>query len=165
MRRTARIGVIVVFVVAMVLCSAKIFADDYELYGEGYDTATIEIIYHQPSTYTILIPATIDFSDGASYTFTAASLNICDNQAVVVNAVGLGTGNKISLSSGNKVITKEFMHSDSSFSVNENCAAVFTGDDLNSQISFWLNDDPESFAKAGLYTGTIEFEISVVDRG
>jgi hypothetical protein len=141
-------------------------AEDYELYGAGYDSAQIEITYTEPSTYVVLIPASIDMSDGASYTFTAQSLNLSDGQMLVINATNLDDQNRMTLTSGNNTTKKVFVRSDTGLSVDQNCAAVFYGDSLVSEISFWLNtDESSSVPKAGRYAGILNFEISIVDRG
>ena len=111
-------------------------------------------------------PASIDMSDGASYTFTAQSLNLSDGQMLVINATNLDDQNRMTLTSGNNTTKKVFVRSDTGLSVDQNCAAVFYGDSLVSEISFWLNADESSSApKAGQYAGVLNFEISIVDRG
>lgn len=163
-----RISIIIIAVAAvltvMVLLSGAVLAD-FEI--SNYDSQVdVEVSSMEPSSYIINIPAHLDISDGASYTFTASYINITEDEMVVVNASNLDAQNCLQLTNGTKTIKKRFVRSDVGYGVDQNCAAVFDGNGTTSLVRFYFeNPENEAIPKAGYYTGTISFDVFVTGRG
>lgn len=166
------LSLILCFCIAISICTFMptiAYAEDSYISG---GTGSSTITYTQPSEYSILIPETID-SDAGQYVFWAGTLNIADNEQVYVtiaNTIGSG---RIEFTHENGVnkLTKEIIvePSDSSYNIDfstlpEHCVGYFYGDNTMSKIRFGLSEQSYDceYAKAGNYTATVNFEVSLI---
>lgn len=125
-----------------------------ELWEDG-QSASSTVTYYVDSSYSIYIPETIDLGEG--YTFQASYLNITDNQQVNVSITNLTSAGYLEMTndSGNQIYMQLNGIGD------YNRVATFTSDSTTSPITIYGQVSENSYAKAGTYTGTAEFSVSL----
>lgn len=142
-----------VLALTMVLgLNTTVFAS--ELWEDG-QSASSTVTYYVDSSYSIYIPETIDLGEG--YTFQASYLNITDNQQVNVSITNLTSAGYLEMTSdsGNQIYMQLNGIGD------YNRVATFTSDSTTSPITIYGQVAENSYAKAGTYTGTAEFSVSL----
>lgn len=138
--------------VAVMLFSVSIIAHAEE--HEWMDgTAQVTMTYSVDSTYCLWIPETIDVNTG--YTFTAEMLNIRETEQLTVRISNLNNGCLTFTNESGKDIQVQFNNGD--------VAAIFT-DSLTSDITLFGQLSENSNMKAGDYTATAEFTMSLEAR-
>ena len=153
------------------LIPIQAYADDSYV-ENGIGTSTIT--YRQRSEYSILIPETID-ADVGSYLFQAGMLNISDNERIYVTVANTTPDGRIEFlhENGENTLTKDIVLEESNPSVYpvdfsalpEHCVGLFAGNDPASKVMFGLSELSFGcdYAKAGNYTATVNFEVSLVN--
>lgn len=132
--------------------STSVLAADSNLIYEG-QTAESTLECYVDSSYSVVIPEKIYIADG--YTFTADFLNITENQQVNLRITNLNESNMLPMTNES---------GDTAYlSLNglgtNNRVAQFTRDNLTSSIT--INGFIDPMSRAGVYTGTAVFEISL----
>lgn len=132
--------------------STTAFASDLSEMG---GTATSTINYIVDSSYCVNIPETIDAN--TDYTFTASSMNILSNQQVKVNCYTIYENQYIEMQNADGDtfnLTFNGMQ-------DECCVGQFLKDNLTSTFSVRGVPVEGTNPKAGTYSGTAEFVLSL----
>lgn len=162
---------IITFILALLALSLLPVSTAYAdvNYVNNGGTASSTLTYHEQSTYTIIVPETIDaVSD--NYTFAASDINITDNEHIVIRLTNSDQNSNIVFTheNGENTIHKRIFSNASSelLDLHPNCVGYFNSDSTDSIINFAVtnaSDEYQSeYAKAGDYTATADFEISLI---
>ena len=148
----------------VMVCSIATTASATEITDESdMKTAFGEIVYNLETGYCIEIPEQIDALTG-SYTFSAYYVNLNDNEQVVVRISGVDEVSRMEL-------TNDFGESlafnvlyDGAVIAPNYVVAVFT-DSVTANGTFEIVPDLGFGAhRAGQYSGTFEFTVSIEER-
>ena len=146
----------------------SVFAETMVGSGMG-NNASSTFAYVVPSTYTIIIPERIDVD--SDYTFTAANMNVRDDEMVSVVVNNLEDGYLTFRSSNGNTTFKKKLEAtalnEKASNIPPNCVGLFFENDLTSSVSFRASDDTflaSGIVRAGEYTATVEFQIDLTSR-
>ena len=148
----------IIIVIAVLLMVTNVFGTELT---DGSGTTTV--LYREESHYSVRIPETITV-DGTLYGFTASEMDLNENERVLVTVSGLeGDGILQMMSRTNKWMMAQFY--------DQNGKTVTDG----RVVSEFMNGVLEGYGKlyalplqtegAGEYSGSITFNISLVNEG
>lgn len=146
MRRILPVILAVMLLVTTTCCFAEQYISESVSFGSSL------LVFEEPSTYCIKIPATI-YQD-ETVTLTAEFVNVRDNEQVNIDVSNLDENHCITLTSEDGNTMKALYDGDTGH------AGVFTNDcNLVSTTSFHFQSNGGN--KAGSYSGTVEFTVSL----
>lgn len=138
-------------IVAMILLFTTTFCGAEEYISNEINFGSCTIIFEQPSSYCIKIPAAI-YQD-EQVTLIADFINIRDNEQVNVDVSNLDENHCITLTSEDGSTMKVLYDGDTGH------AGVFTNGEVTSSTSFHFQT--QESVRAGSYFGTVEFTVSL----
>lgn len=161
-------------IIAMLLVISSItvtaFAEDTQVSNDGTAYSVLE--FRQPCAYCVLIPESIDLSDGTGYRFNAAEMNLDDDTKLAVMITNLTDGKlQFAHENGKYYVSKrifgELANGETPIDgvAPDNCVAYFVRDNCMSKYIMRIgseNYDYDNVVKAGKYSATAEFTIQFV---
>ena len=142
--------------IVLLIAPTNVYAS--EIYGDG--SATTTVTAHVDSQYCVLIPETI-VADGTPYYFTASLMDLAQGDTVNISCSGFD-GSRLPMSGGNEGAYALFESDDTAIS-NDIIFATF--EDGQTTVTNGLRATLQEANKAGDYTGTITFNISLSHNG
>lgn len=163
------LSVVLAIVILTFVLNTTAYAEDTIADNNSGNTASVTIVSVVPSTYMIYIPETINAD--ADYTFTAASMNIRDNETVLISITNLDNGmlefaDSVSGSTFKKEVIVTSLNNKLTEIPND-CVGLFFGTDISSSVSFRLSQEAfyaTGIVRTGEYSTTAEFQISLTSN-
>lgn len=141
--------------VLVIASGTNVYASDSYLMENGA-TATSEFEYYVDSYFSVVVPERISIVDG--YTFHADYMNILPTQQVNITVTNLVNGRLQMTNESGDTLGLMFNNAP-----NGDRVAEFTSDSLVSKLTIYGQCD--DMPRAGFYTGTAEFVISLGEKG
>lgn len=153
--------IVSMFVAVLLLMSVSVtaFAEDMSS-GNGES----QVYAHLYSRYTVSIPATIDLRNGDIGEVTITDASVEDGYSVKVFASNLTTDGGITLThtNGTSTINCILINTEKNTNVTNDVPLVsFTSENIEQGVTTkYFSLEPESFGKAGDYSGTLQYSFS-----
>lgn len=143
----------IICAVCLVIAPLNVYAT--EIFGE--DSAETTVTGHVDSQYCVLIPESI-VADGTEYHFNASLMDLAEGEHVNITISGLNNDGKLSMTGGDGKGTVHFETMTGTGLMNSATIATFGNGETVSSDGFRAYLQAE---KAGDYTGTVTFNISL----
>ncbi|WP_373219157.1 hypothetical protein [Ruminococcus sp. 5_1_39BFAA] len=141
----------------MLLSSSTVaFAEEYTEVNEFQQTASSQVNYSVQSSYSVKIPAVINDITYSGYSFEATSMNLLETQVVYITCEG---NVNMMNERGDTFELKLYDQSNES-----NTVARFYDQETTSPIVMLGRPDNMGTLRAGYYTGTATFRVSLEEK-